>query len=194
MLHCSSDIVDKSSRSFRFQAAWVSHEDFAQVVRNAWTKGDKVVPNSLENVKNDALVFNSEVFGNIFRKKKKLEVRIRGIQRRLEKVDILRLVLLEKELQKEYNEVLRQEEMLWYPKSREKWVKMGDRKLSFSIPKRLFGEREIRFMVFFVTMGIGAQTLWLFNLNVPFSIRSFLRGKRLLSQTLLGTPHASLEY
>lgn len=39
LLRCYSDIVEKSSRPFRFQAAWVSHEGFAQVVQNAWKMG-----------------------------------------------------------------------------------------------------------------------------------------------------------
>lgn len=36
------------------------------------------------------------------------------------------LIKLEYKLQKEYNEVLKQEELLWYNKSCEKWVKFGD--------------------------------------------------------------------
>jgi len=39
--------------------------------------------------------------------------------------------MTEASLQKEYNDVLRQEEILWYQKSRENWVKLGDRNTSF---------------------------------------------------------------
>lgn len=37
------------------------------------------------------------------------------------------MVLLEKTLQGHHVEVLAQKEMLWYQKSREKWVKFGNR-------------------------------------------------------------------
>lgn len=40
-------------------------------------------------------------------------------------------VRLEGDLQRECNDVLKQEEMLWYHKSREKWVRLGDRNTKF---------------------------------------------------------------
>jgi len=75
--------------------------------------------------------FNHEVFGNIFQRKKLVESRLKGIQNYLERVDSLRHTLLEKELQQEYNHILFQEEMLWYQKSHEKWVKFGDKNSTF---------------------------------------------------------------
>lgn len=57
--------------------------------------------------------FNEEVFGNIFRRKRLLEARVKGIQRSIETCDSLTLAQIEKELQEEYNLVLRQEELLW---------------------------------------------------------------------------------
>jgi hypothetical protein len=47
----------------------------------------------------------------------------------------VRLVLLEKQLQEELDQILFQEEVLWYQKSREKWIKFGDKILSFSMRK-----------------------------------------------------------
>lgn len=131
LLRCSSVVAERSTRPFRLQAAWINHEAFPQVVQRAWSKGNNMIYNCLEKVREDALVFNTDVFGNIFKRKRTLESRIKGIQRSLERADILSLVLLEADLRKEYNDVLKQEEMLWYPKSREKWVKMGDRNVKF---------------------------------------------------------------
>lgn len=45
------------------------------------------------------------------------------------------LIIMERQLQLEYNKVLAQEEMLWYQKSRENWVKFGNRNTKFFIPK-----------------------------------------------------------
>lgn len=69
---------------------------------------------SLDMVKEDAIVFNKEVFGDIFRRKQLLEARIAGIQRTLEMVDSLELVQLERHLQAEYEHTLHQEELLWF--------------------------------------------------------------------------------
>lgn len=74
----------------------------------------------------DTLEFNSKTFGNIFKRKRILENRIQGIQHALESTDSLGLIHLEADLQKEFNEVLKQEELMWFQKSREKWVKLGD--------------------------------------------------------------------
>lgn len=92
----------------------------------------------------DSLKFNKEVFGNIFRRKRHLEARLRGVQRRLEEVDSARFCLLEKELQDEYNKVLYQEELLWYQKSRENGSVLVIRILASSTRKLLFGGKEIK--------------------------------------------------
>ena len=75
--------------------------------------------------------FNSNVFGNIGYRKKKLEARIRGVERSLETWDSTHLELLLKELKDEYARVLCQVELLWFHKSCEKWVKFVDRNTSF---------------------------------------------------------------
>jgi hypothetical protein len=49
----------------------------------------------------------------------------------LKMVDSTHLIMTEASLQKEYNDVLKQEEILWYQKSRENWVKLGDRNTEF---------------------------------------------------------------
>jgi hypothetical protein len=59
------------------------------------------------------------VFGNIFVRKKEVEARLRGIQRALENIDSANLLRLQKELLAEYENILFQEETLWFQKSRE---------------------------------------------------------------------------
>lgn len=56
---------------------------------------------------------------------------MKGIQRALERVDSRALVKLEQDLQQEYNQILFQEELLWYLKSRENWVKLGNKNIAF---------------------------------------------------------------
>ncbi|XP_015946532.1 uncharacterized protein LOC107471560 [Arachis duranensis] len=82
-------------------------------------------------VQQASLDFNSKIFGNIFVRKNKLEYQIDQIQWRLEVTDMLSLRIKEAELREDYNRLLLQEELFWYQKSREQWVKYGDRNTKF---------------------------------------------------------------
>ena len=64
------------------------------------------VVSGLQNVKDLALEFNANVFGNIGYQKKKLEAKIKGIEKALESWNLASLELLLKELQEEYAQVL----------------------------------------------------------------------------------------
>lgn len=67
---------------------------------------------ALSNVKKESIKFNKDVFGNIFANKRRLESRLLGIQRALERVDSAYLTKLQKELSAEYKHTLFQEEAL----------------------------------------------------------------------------------
>ena len=86
----------------------------------------------LHRVKEKSIIFNKEIFGNIFRQKHLLEAQLKGVQRELIATPSTGLVTLEKDLQKELLHVLHREELLWFQKSREKWVKLGDCNTHFS--------------------------------------------------------------
>lgn len=94
------------------------------MVQEAWGGEDTTsVVQSLHQVRDKSIIFNKEVFGNIFAKKKELEARLRGIQRALENIDLAQLTLLQKELLAEYEDILFREETYWFQKSRENWIK-----------------------------------------------------------------------
>jgi hypothetical protein len=81
----------------------------------------------LEAVREDSISFNEKDFGNIFQRKRRLEQRLCGFQNCLDRNPSDASASFERKLQKEYNDVLRQEELLRYQKSRGNWVKHGDR-------------------------------------------------------------------
>jgi hypothetical protein len=89
------------NKPFRFEAAWIYHPQFAQVVDEAWRKGSPIFTSSLGHVREDAQRFNREVFGNIFWRKKRIADQIHNVQQRLEKVDSVVLTLRLKELYRE---------------------------------------------------------------------------------------------
>lgn len=76
-------------------------------------------------------VWNREVFGNIFRRKNRLEARIRGIQNSPSYNSSRGLQKLESKLCRDLDLVLCEEEILWFQKSRRQWVEDGDRNTTF---------------------------------------------------------------
>lgn len=131
LLRCCHSTARREGRPFQFQAAWCTHADYNSVVSKAWNKGIGRVPLALKNVMQDSMRFNKKVFGNIFEKKRKLEARLRCIHRSLETVDSAVLVILQKDLLVEYEEILFQEEAFWFQKSREQWIRLGSRNTAF---------------------------------------------------------------
>ncbi|XP_039684948.1 uncharacterized protein [Medicago truncatula] len=123
--------LSRGPRPFRFEAAWIDHKDYEELVKNSWRHSHHNISTALNKFKENSTTFNFEIFGNIFQRKKHIEKRLKGIQNYLERVDSRRHSILEKELQQEYNHILHQEEMLWYQKSREKWIKFGDKNNAF---------------------------------------------------------------
>lgn len=103
-----------------------THPYYQSVVERAWENNSPYSVTTLNQVRNESLIFNSEVFGNIQKRKIILEKRIKGIQLSLEMVYSARLVYLKQELQQEYDRVLFQEELHWYQWSKEKWIKCED--------------------------------------------------------------------
>ncbi|XP_015966728.1 uncharacterized protein LOC107490459 [Arachis duranensis] len=121
----------ENSRSFRFQAAWATHSSYKHVMSKAWNQEFGGVTERLKIVQHASLDFNSNIFGNIFVRKSKLEYQIDQIQRRVEVTNVLSLRIKEAELREDYNRLLLQEELFWYQKSREQWVKYGNRNTKF---------------------------------------------------------------
>lgn len=82
------------------------------MVKEAWDRGGSDAIRCLEEVRVDSIKFNTEVFSNIFKRKKDLEARIASIQKSLETWDSSSLEQLERQLRQEYDVVLAQEELI----------------------------------------------------------------------------------
>lgn len=109
----------RKTHQFRFQAAWIDHPDYGKLVEETWTSSDGNAVMKAEKIQLKSIIFNKDVFGNIFTKKRRLEARIKGVHRQLDLFPYSDLIIMKRELQKQYDEVLHQEELLWYQKSRE---------------------------------------------------------------------------
>ena len=118
------------SRPFRFQPMWMSHPLFPEVVADSW-RVDGPLKLNVEKFTAKVKIWNKEVFGDIFQRKRRVEARLRGIQSRLAEGPSSHLLQLESILRKEYFEVLHFEEEYWSVKSRYNWLIQGDRNTRF---------------------------------------------------------------
>lgn len=97
------------NRPFRFEAGWVSHEDFGRVVRETSHQIHNLDSN-LTTLTSQLKEWNTEVFGNIFKRKKGLLARLQGIQNSPRYGYNNFLETLQKEVQEQLALTLHQEE------------------------------------------------------------------------------------
>ncbi|KAG7559018.1 Reverse transcriptase zinc-binding domain [Arabidopsis thaliana x Arabidopsis arenosa] len=121
---------DPKRRPFRFEAAWLKHSGFKDLLTASW-KRDISTAAALVSLKDTLRRWNREVFGDVMKRKEKLLVEIKTVQDNLEVTPTDALLEREELLLKEFDSVLEQEELIWLQKSREKWFELGDRNTSF---------------------------------------------------------------
>lgn len=121
----------------------MSHGQFADIVQQSWVKGAEVV-SSIHELTSSLKTWNKEVFGNIFYWKKRVLARLQGIQKHLNGSNQPFLRRLEKELDSQYNQILKQEEIYWYQKSRCQWLSFGDRNTAYFHTKAIIRRQKNR--------------------------------------------------
>ncbi|MCH84023.1 hypothetical protein A2U01_0004853, partial [Trifolium medium] len=131
------------NRPFRFEAAWTTHENFHQFLKDNWFR-DRELVSLLNNITTNLKEWNQEVFGNIFKRKKVLLARLNGIQNSSNYGNSNFLESLVKELQDQLAITLHQEECLWYQKSRGKLINDGDRNTKYYHSKTIVRRRHNR--------------------------------------------------
>lgn len=130
-------------RPFRFEAAWLNHPGFKDLLANSW-RNELSTPEALEGLRVKLRQWNKEVFGDINKKKETLLQDIKGIQDLLEVTQSDALLNQEESLLKELDVVLEQEEILWFQKSREKWIELGDRNTKYFHTSTIIRRRRNR--------------------------------------------------
>ncbi|XP_019167697.1 PREDICTED: uncharacterized protein LOC109163410 [Ipomoea nil] len=121
----------RENRPFRFEGAWLTREDYRDIWGRVWSNSLLDVVGAISEVTNLSKKWNKETFGNIFGRKASLQARIKGVQESVFYNTSRGLQVLERKLVTELNEVLKQEELLWFQKSRRMWIQDGDRNTAF---------------------------------------------------------------
>ncbi|GLT63476.1 hypothetical protein SLA2020_360390 [Shorea laevis] len=118
-------------RPFRLEKFWLEHESFKDLVASSWTSSDLTIAECSVAFQNIVKLWSKTTFDNLHKKKKELIARLGGIQRYLQTKDSSFLSELEKSLTKEYQDILKYEEDMWFMKSRVQWIQNGDRNSRF---------------------------------------------------------------
>lgn len=99
---------DPRRRPFRFEAAWLNHVSFKDLLNNSWNR-ELSTPEALNGLKMRLKKWNREVFGDVNRRKDQLMTEIKEVQDLIDITQTDVLLQKEEELCKELDIVLAQE-------------------------------------------------------------------------------------
>ncbi|KAK3183242.1 hypothetical protein Dsin_030528 [Dipteronia sinensis] len=105
----STHIPHNNLKPFRFKAMWLKHDKFGDLVKHVWELDRSSLLNNIQLLSNN----------------------LKGIQKSLGERFSNGLVRLEATLSEEYNKIIEYEVVFWLQKSRNIWLKEGDRNTKF---------------------------------------------------------------
>jgi hypothetical protein len=137
------------ARAFRFESAWQLDKSYNDMLAACWDK-NRHVHDNLQAHQHNIMEWKFLSFDTVIERKKELMARIGGIQKSMYTGGNLRWLRgLEKKLQSELAEILKKEEIMWFQRSRAKWLMDGDRNTRYYHLKTINRRRYNNVFIFF---------------------------------------------
>ncbi|KAL9689138.1 hypothetical protein QQ045_033570 [Rhodiola kirilowii] len=121
----------KKKRLFRFEAMWLDHPEFPNVMRELWDNAENGVRSwaaKLKDCTETLILWNMSSFGNVQKRIKKLKVELEEVKRSVRSVDMIKK---ERSLTEELDYWLAREETMWLQRSRVLWMQQRDKNTKF---------------------------------------------------------------
>ncbi|CAN1152886.1 hypothetical protein LINPERHAP2_LOCUS19037, partial [Linum perenne] len=112
LLRTHNQVYSPTTKPFRFLSNWLSQASFKHVLNHKW-KMSFELPFALRELTNDLSHWNKFVFGNIFRRKKRLLMKLDILKHNLTMLPSLSNLAKENWVRSDLEAVLWQEESLW---------------------------------------------------------------------------------
>ncbi|KAG5548219.1 hypothetical protein RHGRI_013800 [Rhododendron griersonianum] len=128
--------LNRVGKPFRFESFWVTEEDSKEVITAAWNQrceGDSmtVVCKKLRGCKDGLKEWNRRKFGDLRLKITSVKDRLVEIQKDLELGFNPDVVVLERSLLNQLEDLWQKDAMYWHQRSRIKWLQLGDKNSRF---------------------------------------------------------------
>ncbi|KAJ1391578.1 hypothetical protein SESBI_36561 [Sesbania bispinosa] len=124
--HCQQESEERKEKIFRFEKIWLENELFSSCIQQSWGLG-RSCADKIKATK-EALILLEKESGSHMKDLKRLERKLQDAegcdptQENIQK---------KKALLKEYNQVLKEDEIYWLQRSRALWLKEGDKNTNF---------------------------------------------------------------
>jgi hypothetical protein len=140
-------------KQFRFESAWLLEKTYKDMMEASWRNGGTITDN-LSNVERVIKDWKYYTIDQVLHQKREITARIGGIQNNLQRgLNRGGLIRLEKRPQDDLSRILQKEELMWYQRSRAKWLVDGDRNTRYYHLKTV--NRRRRNNVFMLTNDSG---------------------------------------